>query len=92
MVALFCKDKKPTILLITITNLVGWYQGVIHTIGMGLLGLFTLITYLHFALENPSKLVKTLLFILEALCIVALAFHYVPMICQIFAMFWQSFQ
>lgn len=77
VVALFCKERRPTYLLIMITNLIGWCQGVIDIIGVCFLVLFTSLNYiyLNFLL---NKFVKTLLRIIIYTFIAAAALHCLP--------------
>ncbi|WP_243017931.1 MULTISPECIES: CPBP family intramembrane glutamic endopeptidase [Candidatus Cardinium] len=77
IVTLFCKERKPTYLLIIITNLAAWYQGLIHTIGLALLVLFTSAgyIYLHWPL---NQFVKRLLPVMLCAFIIATALHCLP--------------
>ncbi|CAH2559635.1 hypothetical protein CAOEGIBSW744_0082 [Cardinium endosymbiont of Oedothorax gibbosus] len=75
--ALSCKQRRPTYLLIMTTNLVGWYQGVINTIGICFLVLFTSINYIYLNLRL-NKLVKILLRIIIYAFILAAALHCLP--------------
>ncbi|CCM10347.1 Putative uncharacterized protein [Cardinium endosymbiont cEper1 of Encarsia pergandiella] len=77
VVALFCKKSRPIYLWIIATNLVAWYQGVINSIGIFFLALFTTLNYiyLNFLL---NKFLKTLLCIIIYTFIVAAMIHYLP--------------
>ncbi|MFY9589776.1 CPBP family intramembrane glutamic endopeptidase [Rickettsia endosymbiont of Halotydeus destructor] len=76
--SLFVKNKKPSYILLIITNLFALYQGVINIVGFFSLVLFAGIIYSYFNFQNLNKIAKILLFLIISICVAAFALHKVP--------------
>lgn len=82
VMALLSKKKRFTYLCIIATNLVGWYQGVIDSIGIFFLALFTTLNYIYLYFRL-NKFLNTLLCIIIYTFIVAATLHYLPGFCKV---------
>ncbi len=77
VIALFCKDRRVLYVAILFTNILGFYDGIVHIYGLASLGALALLSYCYFN-TNSNKFVKIILFTLITVFIVGLGFHQIP--------------